>query len=664
MASKHGGGTPLGKATKRSRAGVGALRWRRRLCFEPLEDRRLLAVIPVTTTTDENNGTGLVSLREAVGMANTGDTITFAVNGTIQLLGGAGFGQITIGKSLTIQGPGANLLTIRAFDPDPGGTNNSNGSRVFLIQDPTFALNVTISSVTLTNGDPVVIDENDGGGAIRNSENLTLNSCVLSGNFSPNGGAIYSTTNTLTLNDCTISNNNSGDGGAILITGGNLAVARTTMANNQVTNAGGGISSRSRPVTIVDSTVSGNTAGESGGGIYQLGGSLSVTSSTISGNSAGTTVSAYGAGGGIYNSTGTFSVLNSTISGNSASLGGAGIFSNTSQAVSIKFSTVTGNVAANVAGSTGGGINSLNTASLDHTIVAGNLRGASTRDDVSGNFNAYYSLIGDKGAASVSDSGGSLIGTTASFIDAKLGLLANNGGLTLTRALLSGSPALDAGDPAAVAGASGVPQFDQRGTPFSRVVGARVDIGAVEMAAATGPALPGDYNLNHSVDAGDYVLWRKTNGSSVSPSYSGADGDGNSTVNSDDYPVWRSHFGNTSPGSGSAAQALSDESAGSQSATESSGVADALSLAFAALANAPVIRTAPAVLIQTDQSVSNDDAASADLLLVIADAGRGGKEELESSIGSSASEPAGQRAIRDGVFELSVDELKSPVVPY
>ena len=172
MASKHRGESPLGRLTAR-RSGAGALRWRRRLSFEPLEDRRLLAIIPVTTTTDENNGTGLVSLREAVGMANAGDTITFSVRGTIQLLGGSGFGQIAISKSITVQGPGANLSTVRAFDPDAGGTNNSNGSRVFAVQDNASTLNVTISGLTLTNGDPAVSGENDGGGAILNSENLT-----------------------------------------------------------------------------------------------------------------------------------------------------------------------------------------------------------------------------------------------------------------------------------------------------------------------------------------------------------------------------------------------------------------------------------------------------------------------------------------------------------
>jgi predicted outer membrane repeat protein len=578
-------------------------------------------------------------------MASAGDTITFSVTGTIQLLGSAGSGQIAIGKSITIQGPGANLLTVRASDTD--GANNSNGSRVFVVQDIASTLNVTISGLTLTNGDPKVLNETEGGGAILTSENLTLNACVLSGNFSPNGGAIYSTANTLTLTDCTMSGNYSADGGAVLITGGSLTATRTTIANNQASNTGGGILSLSRPVTIVDSAISGNSAVESGGGLYQYGNTLSVTGSTISGNAADNDHDATGAGGGIFKKTGALSVSNSTISGNSAVQGG-GIFSDTNQAVSIKFSTITGNVVAS--GSSGGGIYSANTASLDHTIVAGNLRGASTRDDVSGNFDAYYSLVGDKRTENVSNTGGSLIGTTASPIDAKLGLLANNGGLTLTHALLSGSPALNAGVSGAVAGSGGVPQFDQRGTPFSRVVGARIDIGAVEMSA-TGPALLGDYNLNLAVDAADYVLWRKTNGTSVTPAYSGADGDGNSVVNSDDYTFWRSHFGNTPPGAGSAAQGLNGEATGSESAAVASGSADAISLAFAAMANTRGENSAPVAMVRADHSVSGDTADSTDLLLVTESVADRENGAADAAIVSYAIESATAHIIEDTVFE-------------
>lgn len=52
--------------------------------------------------------------------------------------------------------------------------------------------------------------------------------------------------------------------------------------------------------------------------------------------------------------------------------------------------------------------------------------------------------------------------------------LADNGGVTLTHALRSTSPAIEAGN-----NVTGVP-FDQRGSGFARVSGANADIGAVE----------------------------------------------------------------------------------------------------------------------------------------------------------------------------------------
>src|SRR5262245_42053560 len=53
----------------------------RPLRIEPLEDRRLLAVLTVTTTADNYNfGDGQLTLREAIAMSNPagGDTINFA----------------------------------------------------------------------------------------------------------------------------------------------------------------------------------------------------------------------------------------------------------------------------------------------------------------------------------------------------------------------------------------------------------------------------------------------------------------------------------------------------------------------------------------------------------------------------------------------------------
>jgi hypothetical protein len=60
-------------------------------------------------------------------------------------------------------------------------------------------------------------------------------------------------------------------------------------------------------------------------------------------------------------------------------------------------------------------------------------------------------------------------GNNVSIDNPQLGPLADNGGPTLTHALLPGSPALDAGDPDAEAGMNDVSEYDQRGAPFVRV---------------------------------------------------------------------------------------------------------------------------------------------------------------------------------------------------
>jgi hypothetical protein len=67
-----------------------------------------------------------------------------------------------------------------------------------------------------------------------------------------------------------------------------------------------------------------------------------------------------------------------------------------------------------------------------------------------------------------------LAATTISGVDPLLGPLADNGGPTLTHALLPGSPAIDAGNPAI----PNPPPADQRG--FARIYGPAIDIGSFE----------------------------------------------------------------------------------------------------------------------------------------------------------------------------------------
>jgi hypothetical protein len=57
------------------------------------------------------------------------------------------------------------------------------------------------------------------------------------------------------------------------------------------------------------------------------------------------------------------------------------------------------------------------------------------------------------------------------------------------------------------------------------------------------PTVPGDYNGNGTVDAADYVLWRKGD--------LAADSNGDTVVDQADYNFWRASFGNGAPGSGS-----------------------------------------------------------------------------------------------------------------
>ena len=69
--------------------------------------------ITVDTLIDENDGiaVGDISLRDALAAATPGETIDFSVTGVINLE----HGELVITDSLTINGPGAELLTI---DPD------------------------------------------------------------------------------------------------------------------------------------------------------------------------------------------------------------------------------------------------------------------------------------------------------------------------------------------------------------------------------------------------------------------------------------------------------------------------------------------------------------------------------------------------------------------
>jgi hypothetical protein len=232
-------------------------------------------------------------------------------------------------------------------------------------------------------------------------------------------------------------------------------------------------------LTVGNSTLSGNAAPGfygSGGGIFNFG-TLTVSDSTLSGNSALF-------GGGIDND-GTLTVSNSTLSGNSA-LGpfgyGGGIYTYGTRPVTLTNVTLT----ANRANTSGGGLD-VYTGSLSpvlhNALIAGNFSNATgtTPDDVYGSLDPTgdYNLIGD-GTSMIGLSNGvngNQVGSAAAPIDPLLGPLQDNGGPTLTHALLSGSPAIDAGNNAYAT------DWDQRGPGYPRIVNGIIDIGAFEVQA-------------------------------------------------------------------------------------------------------------------------------------------------------------------------------------
>jgi hypothetical protein len=427
----------------------------------------------VDTPIDENDAdysVGDLSLREAIGLANgsvgadtiTFDSIVFNSPETIALL----LGEMRMTEAVNIDGPGQDLLTLDASASDATpGIADGMGSRIFNIDDGDDGnlFNVTISGLALTGGDVV-----DNGGAIRSRENLSVTSSTITGNAAvgsgAQGGGIYSTLGDLCVQGSTISGNSveggGSEGGGILTFLGDLMVTTSTITGNAaVGNSadGGGIFFAFGDVTVESSTISGNSAADLGGGIFGLLGDMPITNSTISDNSAG------GSGGGIS----LFDVFGAVTT-------------------TIAHSTIAGNMADTDATGTspGGGIfidGAMVSVTLDQSIVADNSDFSSGAPDISGTVNAEFSLIENTNGTTILGSD-NITGS-----EPMLGPLNDNGGPTFTHAVLPGSPALDAGDP----NFETPPDFDQRGDPFVRVFGDRIDIGSFESQPFV---VDGDFN--------------------------------------------------------------------------------------------------------------------------------------------------------------------------
>ena len=479
--------------------------------------------ITVSILEDEDDGDTSaedLSLREAIALANSGDTITFNSSlsgGTINL----SFGELAIDKSLTIEGLGADQLTI----------DNIGTGRVFNIDDGNFDndLNITLDGLTITGGSlsPFVSNPNGpNGGGIFTTENLELINSSVSGNSAGSqGGGIYSSGDRLIIDNSTISDNVAIDargglsgsfGGGIATVGTTVEITGSSIVNNTAAiGGGGGLNFQDSQVTIAGSSIADNF-GSGAGGINSDNSNVNIDRTVINGNSTGI----FGGSGAIdSDANSVLTIDRTTIDANSgidpfnptpprgsqAFVAGIGARGTTT----ITNSTITNSIVERIddplspdnprasipQSPTGFGVRNTGDLTIINSTFSGNPdAGISNEGGTVNIFNttladglANVDLTADDNSATVIstivaddsqeleiaiDENSNLIGNSEDLL---LGELQDNGGFTQTIALLDDSPAIDAGsNPSAL-------DFDQRGEGFDRTVGNGTDIGAFEL---------------------------------------------------------------------------------------------------------------------------------------------------------------------------------------
>ena len=420
--------------------------------------------LTVDTLVDEDDGDlspGDVSLREAIGFISPGGTIDFDPSlasadvgfgqGTI----GLELGQLVIDKSLTIDGLGADELTV----------SGNNASRVFNVDDGDSGnqIEVVIEGLTITGGNAAGEDAENLGGGIFNRESLELSNSTISGNSSDNeGGGIFNSDTTTLTNSIVSDNFAANGGGGITNREGTLILTNSSVSDNYAGDDGGaGIGNfEGGSATITGSTISGNFSPVGAGGIANKIGNVTLTNSTVSGNSTD------GEGGGISNGSlgtpvppppgpNTFLTLrNSTISGNYAGDEGGGIFNGSTGEVTLE-STIAGDntadrgggifnrgnlmvtnstISDNTAQIDGGGIYNTDDGiiGLTGTIVQGNIAG----DDGGGIYNTRDGITGITGTTVRDNIAGDNGGGIANF---------HNGIFTVNDSTIEANEATDNG---------------------------------------------------------------------------------------------------------------------------------------------------------------------------------------------------------------------------
>ena len=371
--------------------------------------------------------------------------------------------------------------------------------------------NATVGECVYSGSDPDLIQINVAAinlaGTLDLTSDMTLNGPYM-GWAVLDGGSAFQVLHvnsgvTVTLQGINITQGSAAQGAGLYNDGGIVNLDNSIFSDNVATSAGGGFYNAGGTVDLVSTVFTANIAQDIvlpdgyGAGFYSNGGTVTAWNSTFSGNDA------YLSGGGFYNSGGSLTIDSSEFLDNSANLSGGGLAN--LGPLTLGRSTFSGNVA----GDSGGGIYSSATANISSSTLTGNqginlggglyndaatanISNITIADNYSGSGGGFYNNLGAvnvKNSLIVAQSGGGNCGGSAPSVEginyaddatcsgftqdaaagSLLDALADNGGLTQTRALLVGNPAIDAASDCTYVSTdtvnSGSVLTDQRGGP-------------------------------------------------------------------------------------------------------------------------------------------------------------------------------------------------------
>jgi Ca2+-binding RTX toxin-like protein len=268
---------------------------------------------------------------------------------------------------------------------------NAPAFRIFYVDD---AGTLKLDRLIINNGRADGYDSS--GGGIRNLGTLMLTNCQIRLNIANSaGGGVINIEGRVSLDNCDVSDNSAIEGGGVY-NSGTLTVHRSTFRNNRI-RSGAGIFHSAGTLTITNSTISNNLSRVNGGGIFILDGTASLNHVTMASNVADADGNGTGNGGAIY------------------------------RAATCRFAV-----------------------NVKNSILALNTDRGAQAPDCSGELTSQgHNLVGNNAGCTFLDADGDQVGNNANPIDPLMAELQDNSsgnGSTQTHALLSGSPAIDAGN--------------------------------------------------------------------------------------------------------------------------------------------------------------------------------------------------------------------------